>query len=101
MFIGNGRRDDAAPPGTVCERRVCLVAQTERRLYTRVVQVWYGVEFGHSTLGGGVKAFGFATHLEEDLLLLELPRELLLQCLQGAADTNNRVNLSEDYCSDV
>lgn len=62
------------------------------------MQVWDGVEFGYSTLGGGVKAFGFTAHLEEDLLLLELPRELLLQRLQGAADTNKRVRHFEDYC---
>lgn len=53
------------------------------------MQVWDGVKFGHSALSGGVKAFGFAAHLEEDLLLLELPRELLLQRLQGAAHTNS------------
>lgn len=42
------------------------------------MQIWDGVEFRYSTLGGGVKAFGFAAHLEEDLLLLELACELLL-----------------------
>jgi len=41
------------------------------------VQIWDGVKFGYSALGGGVKAFRFTAHLEEDLLLLELPRELL------------------------
>lgn len=53
------------------------------------MQVGDGVELGHSTLGGGVKAFGLAAHLEEDFLLLQLPGELLLQRLQGAADTNS------------
>lgn len=42
------------------------------------MQVRDGVEFGYPTLGGGVKAFGLSAHFEEDLLLLELPRELLL-----------------------
>lgn len=60
-----------------------------RKLYTGVVQVGNGVKFGHSALGGGVKAFRFTTHFEEDLLLLELPLELFLQSLQGAAHTNN------------
>lgn len=44
-----------------------------------------GVKFGHTALSGGVKAFRLAAHLEEDLLLLQLPRELFLQRLQGAA----------------
>lgn len=42
------------------------------------MQVWNGVKFRYSTLSGGVKAFGFTAHLEEDLLLLELPGELFL-----------------------
>lgn len=54
------------------------------------MQVRDGVEFGYSTLGAGVKAFGFAAHLEEDLLLLELPCELVLERLRGAAETNIR-----------
>lgn len=65
------------------------------------MQVWDGVEFGDSTLGGGVKAFGFAAHLEEDLLLLELPRELVLQRLQGAADTNKLRQPQHDCREDL
>lgn len=42
------------------------------------MQVWDGVEFRYPTLGGGVKAFRLSAHFKEDLLLLELPRELLL-----------------------
>lgn len=42
------------------------------------MQVWDGVELRNSALGGRVKAFGFAAHLEEDLLLLELACELIL-----------------------
>ena len=47
-----------------------------------------GVELGHSALGGGVKAFRLAAHLEEHLLLLQLPGELLLQRLQRAPEAH-------------
>lgn len=53
------------------------------------MQVRNGVKFGHAALGGRIKAFGLAAHLEEDLLLLELACELLFQRLQGAAETHD------------
>ena len=49
-----------------------------------------GVELGHTALGGGVKAFRLPAHPEEHLLLLQLAGELLLQRLQGAAETSQR-----------